>query len=532
MDLPTEKCCSICQQIKPMTEFSKDASHSDGYRSSCESCRRARLVEIRETFPPNATCAYGPHPYYLPPALQSRRPEYCSVAHRSADLRELNSTITEKACKECGKTKPLGCFFRQALGVGGRRAICAECTSTKRKTLRRQRGLKSPICANLSIDPHTGRFVPVKSFEERFWEKVQICEHGRDCRNCCWPWIARRSPEGYGQFGWREPDEDTTRTKSAHVVAYRITFGQWPKPVGRHTCDTPECCQPWHVIPGTHQQNSDDMKERGRSTAKPKIDIEKRHGITTGHAFMNINIRTWTDFPTGIHQSMLKNPCPERTNALLHYCEVCGRAHIVRAYRIAKGFGRFCSTICANFAKTTPMIERFWASVEKGAGDLACWLWKGSIHQDTGYGVITVVMKTGVSKHFLAHRLAFEFEHGPLPDGQLVLHTCDIRACIRNDGEHSHLFSGTQAMNMADATRKGRRASGIRHWSQTKPEGIARGERSGMAKLTEAQVWKIHRLRGTKPAHLIAKEFHISETHLYRIWRYDVWAHLKPLMDA
>ncbi len=34
--------------------------------------------------------------------------------------------------------------------------------------------------------------------------------------------------------------------------------------VVRHTCDVPECINPDHLIPGTHQDNMNDMKQRGR----------------------------------------------------------------------------------------------------------------------------------------------------------------------------------------------------------------------------------------------------------------------------
>lgn len=264
MAMPAEKRCSKCGELKPIDAFSKDASHADGHRSSCEDCRHARLIEVRETFPPNATCLYGPHPYYLMPALKARGGQYCSVAHRSAHLRVLNAAMTEKPCQQCGKTKPLQEFFRQALGVGGRRSICADCTSDNHKSDRRQRGLKPPMFPNLATDHTNGRFVSVKSFEERFWEKVQICEHGRTCRECCWPWLARRSPQGYGQFGWRESGDTKTRTRLSHTIAYRLTIGEWPKPIGRHTCDNPPCCQPWHIIPGTYAENSRDMTVRGR----------------------------------------------------------------------------------------------------------------------------------------------------------------------------------------------------------------------------------------------------------------------------
>lgn len=50
------------------------------------------------------------------------------------------------------------------------------------------------------------------------------------------------------------------------------------------------------------------------------------------------------------------------------------------------------------------------------------------------------------------HRLMYEYQFGPLPEGFEVAHTCDVRACFRP----SHLFVATHAENMADMARKGR----------------------------------------------------------------------------
>jgi hypothetical protein len=56
----------------------------------------------------------------------------------------------------------------------------------------------------------------------------------------------------------------------------------------------------------------------------------------------------------------------------------------------------------------------------------------------------------------LAHRYAWEDVHGPIPDGMVVMHTCDNRPCVNVD----HLKLGTQRDNIIDMVVKGRNRSG------------------------------------------------------------------------
>lgn len=39
------KACSKCKQVKPFSEFQRQASHSSGYRSSCKKCTYAKTID-------------------------------------------------------------------------------------------------------------------------------------------------------------------------------------------------------------------------------------------------------------------------------------------------------------------------------------------------------------------------------------------------------------------------------------------------------------------------------------------------------
>lgn len=103
----------------------------------------------------------------------------------------------------------------------------------------------------------------------------------------------------------------------------------------------------------------------------------------------------------------------------------------------------------------TPMIERFWARVDKQGPihpvlGTRCWLWKGAPGRD-GYGRIG---RPGDSNgQELAHRYAYSANVGPIPEGMNVCHYCDVHLCVNYE---EHLFLGTQADNLADMVQKGR----------------------------------------------------------------------------
>ena len=76
----------------------------------------------------------------------------------------------------------------------------------------------------------------------------------------------------------------------------------------------------------------------------------------------------------------------------------------------------------------------------------ACFEWELARDKDQ-YGIVRRNGKT-----MRAHRAMWEEIVGPIPDGMVLLHSCDNPSCVRI----SHLSVGTQADNVKDMIQKGR----------------------------------------------------------------------------
>lgn len=107
-----------------------------------------------------------------------------------------------------------------------------------------------------------------------FWDRVQI---GNDAE--CWPWIGYRNTGkrtsasgGYGRI-----DAFGFKGVYVHRVAFWLSNGGMidlrknGDSIIRHSCDNPICCNPAHLIRGTHADNVQDMMDRGRQTKYKSI---------------------------------------------------------------------------------------------------------------------------------------------------------------------------------------------------------------------------------------------------------------------
>lgn len=146
-------------------------------------------------------------------------------------------------------------------------------------------------------------------------------------------------------------------------------------------------------------------------------------------------------------------------------------------------------------AKGRSLEERFlaFAFPEPNSG---CWLWTGALY-GSGYGAFN-------RQH--AHRFSWEMHYGPIPEGLLACHKCDVRCCVNPE----HLFIGTYADNSQDMVRKGR-------------DNPPRGEKQNKARLTEEQVQAIR--LDPRRLKIIGEDYGVDRSYVWKIKRGWHWNH-------
>jgi DNA-binding CsgD family transcriptional regulator len=147
---------------------------------------------------------------------------------------------------------------------------------------------------------------------------------------------------------------------------------------------------------------------------------------------------------------------------------------------------------------------RFMARLVREPEPDGCWIWPGHV-TNRGYGQLT-----WKGRRVNMHRIAYEWAFGPIPDGLIVCHRCDVRRCCNP----AHLFLGSHADNAADRDRKGR-------------NDRRSGERHPMSRLTADEVREVRHLKESGvSAPEIARRFGVSRQYVYDLTTGRRWAHL------
>lgn len=152
-----------------------------------------------------------------------------------------------------------------------------------------------------------------------------------------------------------------------------------------------------------------------------------------------------------------------------------------------------------------PLSVRFWLHVNKKANN-GCWEWTGALGPN-GYG-----RTSGNGKFDLVtHRVSYVLTKGEIPDGKIIMHSCDNRKCVNPD----HLIAGTYLENMQDMIRKDRAHHPIKY-----------GEESPRAKLTDDNVRAIRSAVGVSDAEF-ARRFGVTNAAVRNARIGITWRHIK-----
>lgn len=129
----------------------------------------------------------------------------------------------------------------------------------------------------------------------------------------CWLWTAAHTQFGYGCFYHRG------RQELAHRIAYELWNGRLPEGAHvMHSCDTPACINPGHLVAGTAKENLQDAARKGRTTLGERnshakltrnqveeirllyaaklvsaVELGRRYGVTDTHIYSIVTGKTW-----------------------------------------------------------------------------------------------------------------------------------------------------------------------------------------------------------------------------------------------
>jgi hypothetical protein len=167
------------------------------------------------------------------------------------------------------------------------------------------------------------------------------------------------------------------------------------------------------------------------------------------------------------------------------------------------------------------LIESFHRRCIHLPGEDGCIIWMGAkyVQKKSTYGLISIKGKTK-----LAHRFAYELYYGPIPEGQVVMHICNNKFCVRKE----HLKVGPQAENVQMAIDDGLMPGGDKCGIKTHPEAFPKGEERHNAKLKDLDIPRIEELYFVENVNSmeIAAIYHVSYVTINKILKNETWKHV------
>jgi hypothetical protein len=146
-----------------------------------------------------------------------------------------------------------------------------------------------------------------------------------------------------------------------------------------------------------------------------------------------------------------------------------------------------------------PWPERFAARVPAVPTERGCLEWTGHRNK-AGYGQFWLD-----GHNMTASRVAYEMNHGDIPEGMVVRHKCDNPPCVNPD----HLEIGTPADNSRDKVERGR---------------SLKGDVNPSASLTWCDVYAIREMYEEGwTGRRLAAEFGTSQSNVSRIVKHLTW---------
>ena len=118
-----------------------------------------------------------------------------------------------------------------------------------------------------------------KTIEQRFWDNVSIPENAE---TDCWEWLGYKTSAGYGCIS-ETLEDGTVKNYGAHRLSYEYHTGEklTSDVIIRHyACNNPGCVSPHHILPGTQNDNIQDMvmwkrHRYGENATLVKITLEE-----------------------------------------------------------------------------------------------------------------------------------------------------------------------------------------------------------------------------------------------------------------